>query len=101
MKKMMVVFAVMAVVLSFGTAFAGDTDKGASNKPYNGVTNFDLGTTANCNAAPATVSKVNDDPLSNGVTVFEIRDSGAKGSFANMAEKEIMSNKNYNGVTVF
>ena len=101
MKKTMAVLAVTVVVLSFGTAFAGDTEKGASNKPYNGVTNFDLGVAADCNAAPAAVSKVNDNPLSNGVTAFEMRDSGAKGSCANKAEKKLVSKKNYNGVTVF
>jgi hypothetical protein len=35
------------------------------------------------------------------VTAFEMSDSGAKGSCANKAEKEITSKKNYNGVTVF
>ncbi len=101
MKKTMVVLAVTAMVLSFGTAFAGDTEKGASDKPYNGVTNFDLGVAADCSAAPAAVSKVNDNPLSNGVTVFEMRESGARGSCANKAQKEMITSRNFNGVTVF
>ncbi len=100
MKKIML--TMMAVLtLAASSAFAGDIEKGASDKPYNGVTNFDLGVAADCSAAPAAVSKVNDDSLSNGVTVFEMRNSGAQGSCANKAEKESMSKKNYNGVTVF
>ncbi len=97
---MMGVIAVMAMAMSFGTAFAGD-QAAADSKPYNGMTNFDLGTPATCNEAPAAVSQVKDVPLSNGITVYEMRESGAKGSCANKAEKEIKLNKNYNGVTVF
>ncbi len=101
MKKTMVVFAVMAMALSFGQVFAGDLQAAAGSKPYNGITNFDLGSPAKCDEAPAAASDVKDVPPSNGITVFEMRESGAKGSCANKAEKEIMSNKNYNGVTVF
>jgi hypothetical protein len=101
MKKTMAVFAVMAMVLSFGQVFAGDFQEADGSKPYNGVTYFDLGAPARCDEAPATLSREMDVPPSNGITVFEMSESGAKGSCANKAEKEINASKPYNGVTVF
>ena len=99
MKKSMVVVAVMAMVVS-GTAFAGDPQS-AGSKPNNGITYFDPGQAPACDAAPAKASQENDPAPYNGVTSFEQRESGAKGSCANKAEKEIKSSKSYNGVTAF
>ncbi len=100
MKKTMVVVA-MATVLSFGQVFVGNSEAADGSKPNNGVTYFDLGTPATCDEATATVNQVKDVPTSNGITVFEMRESGAKGSCANKAEKEINGSKRFNGVTVF
>ncbi len=100
MKKTMLVLGVMAMVLSFGTAFAGSV-KGEVDKIDNGVTYSDPGTTPNCNQDPARAGQETSAAVSNGITVSETRESGAKGSCANKSEKEINSSKPFNGVTGF
>ncbi len=100
MKKAITVFSVMVLVLSFGTAFAGGV-KAEAGKIDNGITYSDPGTAQDCNQDPAKAGQEKTAALSNGITATEMRESGAKGSCANKAEKEIKSSKPYNGVTGF
>jgi hypothetical protein len=101
-KKTMVVVAVMAMVLSFGPAFAGNLQAADGSKLFNGVTYFDLGPVPTCASASATTNQQKTVALFKGITVFDNgQESGAKGSYANQAAKQIMSSKGYNGITVF
>ena len=99
MKKMMVMTAAMTIVLSFGTAFAGD--QAAAGNPYNGVTYFDLGRSSACAVASKT-SQEKTIALYNGITAFGIgQESGEKGLCANLAANQILGSKSNNGITVF
>ncbi len=101
MKKMIVVLAVMAMVLSVGTAFAGDLQTAGGSKPYNGVTYFDLGSGSTC-AVDSGTSQEKTVVLSNGITVFDkVQESSTKRSCINLAANQTMSSKNYNGITLF
>jgi hypothetical protein len=99
MKKMMVVYAVMAMVLSLGTAFAGDLQAAEGSKPYNGVTYFDLGHISRSGTAAA----IENAELYNGVTYFGERQTGseAKGYGAGGEQPNSSAKEFYNGVTVF
>ena len=101
MKKMMVVVAAMTLVLSFGPAFADSVKADGASKIDNGITHSDLGSAPNCNEDSAKTNQQKSSAVSNGITVVESREAGAKGSCANKAEKEINSSKPYNGVSVF
>ncbi len=101
MKKTMVVVAVMAMVLSFGPAFGGDLQTAGGNKPYNGITYFDLGSGSTC-AVASGISQEKTVVLSNGITVFDRgQESSTQRSCINLAANQAMSSKSYNGVTVF
>jgi len=99
MKKMMVVYAVMAMVLSLGTAFAGDFQAADGSKSYNGVTYFDLGLTSRSGPEAA----IENAELYNGVTYFGQRppESEAKGYGAGGTQPDSSAKEFYNGVTVF
>ncbi len=101
MKKMIVVIAVAAVVLSVGTAFAGDIQSAAGSNPYNGVTYFDLGS-GSASARACEGSQVKTAVLSNGITVFDnSQESSANRSCINLAANQTVSSKSYNGITIF
>jgi len=99
MKKMMVVYAVMALVLSLGTAFAGDLQAADGTKPYNGVTYFDLGLASRIGSEAA----IDNAKSYNGVTYFGQRspESEAEGSGAGGVKPDSPTKEFYNGVTVF
>jgi hypothetical protein len=102
MKKSIVVVAAMAIVVSFGTTFAGDVQAAAGSNPFNGITYFDLGPVQTCTSVSATNNEQKTVAPSNGITVFDDnQESGAKGSCANQAPKQVASSKAYNGITVF
>jgi hypothetical protein len=103
MKKTMVVFAVTAMVLSLGTAFAGDgaAAQQTSATPYNGITFFDLGISSTCGDSAAAEQGLEMKPY-NGITYFGQGQLGSGSKNYNcVREAQVTENKPYNGITVF
>jgi hypothetical protein len=95
MKRLLIVISALVLVLTFGSAFAGDKDMGAILD--NGITVFEH------NPAPTVVAGM-DKPLENGITLFDIGvakadEYGASGSAAGGPSAE--DRDLWNGVTVF
>ncbi len=97
----MAVFAVVAMVLSLGAAFAGDLQAADGSKPYNGITHFDLGPASTCRDSAAAEQGLEMKPY-NGITYFGQGQAGSGSKNYNcVGEARVAVNKPYNGITVF
>jgi hypothetical protein len=94
MKKILILLSVMAIALTFGSAYAGGKDMRAGE--YNGITAFESVPVALHDVGPGLV-------LGNGITAFDIRPAAsyAEGSAAGGLSAKEPSMELRNGITIF
>jgi hypothetical protein len=94
MKKILILLSVMAIALTFGSAYAGDKDMRAGE--YNGITAFSVIPVVSHDLGPGLA-------LGNGITAFDKSsvEYSAEGSAAGGLSAKEPSMELRNGITIF